>query len=423
MAKNSELFAPCRTMTDLVSCLSAPSHCVPTVEFAVRNIELPLSKEDFDWLSQPQINIFSTNQEQNKDQRYARSRNLTDMTVTFDVPFVLLGICVYAYGEPTAMSVPGNCFDRALTSANPLAPASPLNMRAEATAIQQLLGAAAPIAPSLANPAVINWGNPVWKLIWAFMHSRRLVMRCPTSSYEILLDEALADLGNCGSQTELAGFGTSKADHMLYARRLNDRIGGLLGQLPDGTVDPGVFMPINADQTANGAGGYDLEPNRLFPDFANFGRSFSMPTVEQWYRLPAPIPFPAVPQPKIKISLDRANGDDPYLERALQEGSLANLFPDASVEGKLHNLAEPGAVALTQRGYVNEVVIPGGQLRIGVGLKGFEVRGSVCDQLLEMYEGKSGTEMADAVANLTGGQIKSGRINVGCSGPVGSPQE
>jgi hypothetical protein len=270
------------------------------------------------------------------------------------------------------------------------------------------------------NPAVIEWGGPVLKLLWAFMHSRRLVMRCPSSSYDILLDEALSDIGNCCSQTEWGGFGSSKADHMLYTRRINDRLNGL--PLPTGVVDPGVFMPVNSDQSYDTvAQALRLEPNRLFPDFANYGRSLSMPTVEQWYRLPCPIPFPAIPQPKLKISLVKANGDDPYVTRTLEEGGLANISPALETDGKFFPLQETGIAP--DLGYPNEVRIPGGQMRIGIGLKGFEVRGAVCDQLMEMYEGRTFPEMKEAVDNMLATRVMSGPVKLGCSGPVGRPEE
>lgn len=421
-----ELIAPCRTMSDLVSCLSMPSHCVPTVEFAVRNISLPLSQEDYSWLNADQINIFAANQGTGQVNRtYARSNNLTDMTLTFDVPFVLLGICVYAYGEPFGMSIPGNCFDRAVVGASANSPASPLNLRNQAAALAAMTTEGTLTAGQV-NPAVIEWGSAVWKLIWAFMHSRRLVMKCPSSSYDILLDESLADLGNCCSQTEWGGFGSSKADHMMYTRMVNDRLSGADSfTLPTGVTDPGVFFPCNCDITSDASSHLLVEPVRLMPDFANFGRSMTTPAVESWYRLPCPIPFPTVPAPKIKISLDKSNGDDPFLERALAEGSIQDILPDAAAGSHFFPLNEQPPFGAPNLGYANEIRLPGGQLRIGIGLKGFEVRQSVCDGLMEMYEGKSFPEISEYVAQQAALKPMSGttRIKMGCAGPVGAPDE
>ena len=148
---------PCRNMTDLATCLQAPSHAVPTVEFTVYNFELPLNQADVNFFNQGEINIFATRNTvatPNGQPSISSSRNLTDMTLTFDVPFVLMGLCVYAYSDPVSTTVPGNTFDRAIVTASG-APASPDTLYSNAALAQLLTGNPAATAASV-SPAVLD---------------------------------------------------------------------------------------------------------------------------------------------------------------------------------------------------------------------------------------------------------------------------
>lgn len=414
MANNKCMIAPCNTVEDLEACMALPQHCVPTVEFAVKNINLPLSADDYAYLNQEKINLFAANQPLTASQArsIARSSKMSDPTLTIDVPFILMGVCVYAYGEPNAMSIAGNCFAR--NKVDNHAPASPLNLRNHQATLQAMTSAGNLTAADV-NPAVIEWGHAVRSLIWAFMHSRRLVMQCPTSSYETLVDESLADVGNSCSQTEWGGFGSSKADHMLYTRMVNDRLTESGFTPANNEADPGVFVPCNCDITGSSTNELLIEPVRLMPDFMNVGRSLATPSIESWFKLPFPIAFPTVPQQKIKLTLDKSDsGDDPYLERALAEGCLRNLLPEATLS-QFFPLVEPAPFA-GSLGYANEIHIPGGQLRIGIGLKGFEVRESVCNAWHESMDGGDQKNMMKgAIKNCGCG------VRVGNAGPVGSP--
>lgn len=418
MRTTSDFYAPCRTMGELGQCLSAPSHCVPTVEFTVRNMDLPLSKDDYDFLNADEINFFATSAAA-PNTKVASSRNLTDTTLTFDVPFILLGLCVYAYAEPYAITLEGNeFFSReaigAWLAAGNDFPASPMNLRDVGALLGGLFGAPALPAGVTVRPSKVEHGGAAWRAIWAFMHSRRLVMRCPSSSYDILMDEALADIGNCCSQSEFGGFGSSKAAPLRIVKALNERfaeIGEVVNE--NGvTQESGYFFPINSEQDATG----EIVPQRYAADLANYGRPLSMPTVEQWYRLPCPIPFPAIPQPKIKISLVKENGDDPYHQRMLKEMTYLRSTPLGDILGAAtptdFYLNEPPA-APGDRGFAEEVLIPSGKIRYGIGLKGFEVRGSVCDQLMGMLEGKTFAEAIDGNEELKAYSQKRG-IQLGC---------
>jgi len=391
-------------MPDLVSCLNAPLHTVPTVNFTVRNLEAPLNQEEYDFLTQSEINFFSTTQSDRTGaaSAYSKSRNVTDQTMTFDTPFVLLGICIYAYGEPNGMTVPGNNFHGGVI---PSLPASPLTLRNNA-ALQAGLFAEGAVPDGVEIcPARLEWGIPTWRAIWAFMHAFRLQMRCPNSAYELLIDESLADLGNCCSQFDYQGYSSLKQGHIRLAQRVNHRLHEETMPTQTGVTDAGIFVPINAEQHADG----EIVPYNLAPDFTALGRPETEGAVEQWYRLPCPIPF--IPSTKIKMTLKVGDsGDQPYLVRMLEELTMAQcISPVPDLNGGACNfpIAEDGVAADPDGGIACETYLPGGKLRIGIGLKGFEVRGGCADELAEMVVGKSFAEIAAKYPGLVnpGGQV------------------
>ena len=74
----------CRKMSDLASCVRAPIQCVPTVNFTVRNGEAPLTAEDFAFWNQPEVNFFTSPRRDADRGRYAKSRQLSDQTLTLE---------------------------------------------------------------------------------------------------------------------------------------------------------------------------------------------------------------------------------------------------------------------------------------------------------------------------------------------------
>ena len=392
--KKDNAYAPCRNMSDLASCMQAPSHAVPTVEFTVRNFSLPFTADDLTWLRSPEINPFAADQRPAVGRpAVSMSRNLSPNTVSFDQPFVLMGLCVYAYADPMSFTLPLNAFGPRAAMVGS-SPASPDQLFSSAAFLNTIFGGAVPAGVTTAtiNQAALEWGGPAWRAIWAFLHAFRLEMLAPNNNFEILMDEALADIGNCCSQTEWNGMGNSDVDPLYYVRKMNDSLGAQARPF-----DPGVLAPFNSAVT-EAADAYTLVPQRQLPVPVAYGRPMAMPTIEQWYRLPCPIPFPAVPQPKIKITLKPGKGDEDYLDRLIDEGSIQNLTAYDG-EAALHNLDGNG---LAPFGYSTSVKVPGGQMRIGIGLKGFEVRESVCERLFEIFDGAGSMYQAMAELGIVG---------------------
>jgi hypothetical protein len=403
----NNMIQPCRTMNDLQGCLSADTHCVPTVEFTVENINVPLDETGYNFFNAPEINLFATGQQVRQSgvaPARASSRGLSEPTFTFDTPFVLLGICVYAYADPYSMVVQGNHFSPQadFATAGHL-PASPMNLR------QALVGDLFGLGggwDGQVSPAQLEHGGPLWRAIWAFMHAYRLEMRCPSSDYDLLMDEALSDIGNCCSQMSWDGFGNSGAGHIVPTRDLNDRLASV-NLPPTGGfgADNGFLVPWNSEQFNDG----QIVPEVYTSEPAAYGRPISYPAVEQWYRLPCPIPFPSIPQPKLKITLKKVDGDQDYSARLLQElQAFRDLNPVPGI-GSSHFPLNDGPVVGDEEGFGGMTRFPHGQLRIGLGLKGFEVRASVCDDLMAMLAGKTFGEL-QAMPELKGVCLPAGQL-------------
>jgi hypothetical protein len=179
---NNPLVQPCRTMSDLQGCLSADTHCVPTVEFTVENINVPLDEDGYAFFDAPTINLFATGQQTRTSGQRARrssSQGMSEPTITFDTPFILMGICVYAYADPYSLVVQGNQFSpQSDFTAYGHLPASPMNLRRTLT--PELFDNAGTWGGDV-SPAQIEHGGPLWRAIWAFMHVYRMEMMCPTS--------------------------------------------------------------------------------------------------------------------------------------------------------------------------------------------------------------------------------------------------
>jgi hypothetical protein len=391
----------CRKMNDLGSCLRAPIHCVPTVNFTVRNGEAPLTSEDYNFWNQPEVNFFTSPRRDADRGRYAKSRQLSDQTLTMDTDFILLGFCVYAYGEPMQFTADGNWWTpQAAMLAQGELPASPINQRNIAALRNALFASGSVPDGATSCPAKLEYGGPIQRAIWAFLHGYRAIMRCPGSNLELIMDEALADIGNCCSQAQSDGYGDTDIDQAMYVRRFNDMLQGnapfdTRGALR-GNVDPGVFVPVNCEQFADG----DIVPQRDPAQPVAYGRIKAEAAVEQWYKLPCPIPLDATT--KIKITLEPEEGDDTYRDRFLNELTLTGCQGPVPGLTNTHPINEEGT-RTTDGGVASRAKLPGGQYRFGIGLKGFEVKTGVCNELRGLIGGKSLAQIAAAHPELMAG--------------------
>ena len=333
-----------------------------------------------------------------KESDTATSSNLSLRGLSMNAPFIMMGICIYAYGEPHGFALDGNWYQgQAALEALGAFPGSPTLLRSDAAYLARL---GLPEGTTVTQ-AQFDWGNPTWRAVWAFMHAYRIRVECPdTSTGEYILDDMVADIGNCCSHSLAEGFGQSKTNWIQYVRTVNDRLKSIVANegLPsEGSQIPGVgaggdagyFFPFNVEQgfdaAADGANS-TVTPYRQPVDFTAFGREYMSATIEQWHRFSCPIPLER--ESKIRVYFYRSTGSNPYLQRMLTE--MCMQMGVAPIPGNTNpvGLFENDENAATETNEISTwTKIPGGKLRIGVGLKGFFVRPKVCADLLSVTDG------------------------------------
>lgn len=412
-------FMYCDTVDELIACSALPLHAYPTVEFAMRNVELPLNENDYNWITSNEINLFSVDSfsSQGRNHRIARSKNTTGPTFTVDTPIVVTGVCVFAYGEPYSTVVEGNQFSpRSAMADAATIPASPINLRRSQWA--KLCPGGEQGDFTGVCPAQLDWGGPTWRFIWAFLNAFRLRFDCPHSAYDTLINERLVDIGNCCSLIDFSGLSDAKTPHNFITRRMNALLSDIdMPNSPstsDGAsaiTEPGYFIPINCEQNADG----EITPNRMVANDAAYGRPAALPSVETWYRLPFPMPLDT--NTKIKLVMDKAEGDEDYEQRMLDEGLMRKCEgPVPAAQTGNFRIDEAQHDADDDGGYAGFTQIPGGMMRLGLGLKGFQIREGVCHQwkrtladkalmqqlLSGVWSGQSAIEAAQAYAGACG---------------------
>jgi len=379
-----------KVMDSLPECLNAPSHTVPTVQYRMLNTNAPFDSKQNALFLQEKINIFNTNMS-TTDQNgldTATSDNLIADTFSLTTPFIMMGLCIYAYGEPHAFALDGNFYGKqSEVEALATYPGSPLLFRTSPVAALQQLGLADSEGNLLVSKycqAQFDWGNPTYRASWALLHAYKVQVDCPnTASGEYVINEDLADIGNCCSHAIPEGFGASMTSWINYVRAVNARL-RLLQQagtnLPAGD---GYFLPFNVDQHLCPAAtsiSYAVDPYRQPVVPVAYGREFMAPTIEQWYRMGTPIAMDK--DTKIRINMLRSPGNDAYLNRFLEEMNISGCdtpVPALDSKGAV-NLFELCSTALSSESAQFKKV-PGGSLRIGIGLKGFFVKPKVCAEL------------------------------------------
>lgn len=375
----------CNSVDELVRCAKMPLSAYPTTQAAMRNLEFPLDNIDYNELSANEINLFSATQPQATSQRVAYSSNMSGPTFTVDNPFICTGVCVILQGEPVSTQIEGNQMGpRAVLDALTTNPASPLNLRNVAALQAALFGNAAQLPDGFFGcPSVLDWGGSTWRFIWAVLQAWRLVFECPNSGFENIIDERLADIGNCCPHTNWQGFGDSDHPLMYLTRRMNARLNSMtqpteLASPADGyspVAESGYFFPVNSEQNEAG----EITPYHYLKEKAAYGCPFQTSQYEMWIRLP--IPMPLDPNTKIKLTLNRRAGDEDYWYRSLDEGILRRCVgpnPNSATVGCNFPINEAEQAAQDAGGIACQTIIPGGQVRFGLGLKGFQVREGTC---------------------------------------------
>ncbi len=375
----------CNNIDELVRVARMPLSAYPSHQLALWNLQFPLNNQDYGELASNEINLFGGNanaQNVGGSNRIAYSSNMSGPTITVDNPFIVTGICVIIQGEPVSMQIEGNNFGPKDYIEGLGNPASPLNLRNQVAALQALLGTAEDLpADFFACPAVLDWGGPTWRFMWALMQAWRVVFECPNSGFENIIDERLADVGNCCSHTSFDGFSDSDQGLIYLTRRLNERL--RTQQLPTAFTNPadgappvtesGYFFPLNSEQNADN----EITPYHYLKDRTSYGAPYQNGQYENWIRLPVPMPLDT--NTKIKLTLNRRKGDEDYWYRSLDEGIMRQcLGPVPAIESCNFPINEEDQTPDPDGGIACQTLIPGGQVRVILGLKGFQVREGTC---------------------------------------------
>lgn len=438
----------CKSLDDLQACLtSGDVSAIPTAQVNLRNIELPLSKDDAEFLAgtdatgaQTGVDFYANPSGQPQRDMYgnlsiSQPQGMVRSGLRFRTHFVLDSICVIAHCEPYSWTLDGNQFgpQNVFDTTEKKTPVS-ADRRIDNQVIDGIEAIDAEHT-SVCN-AQLEWGGPTWRAAHFFLQTYRLALQCPSAAnvYE-LMNERLVDLGNCCMGTNYNGFGLSTASEIYGVRRVNKRLKWLTsnGQVPmidgiDGiegnSEDLGYFLPFNTTNESFSGGkaieNIVREPQRMFGAPSAYGSPIASPHMYRWYRLP--VPRVISPDENLEILLKRENSDNGFYQRMLQEMAFQPcLSPIPGVTGQTTDitLTDGTYTSLVDTQYVR---IPGGQMRIGVALKGMMIDHSLCCAIKERFNAlsvrdvyASGMRAGGFVEGAVGSTLSSVLGGCGCS--------
>ena len=387
--------ALCSSVDQLESCLKRDPHMIPTIQSAIKTFELPLDQDDIDWLGD-QVDPFETDGNlaiQSKRQNLSVSSGLQMNGVQFTTDFLLMGVCLYMYVEQFQFGLDGNLFgpqQLVLDADGCLVSPDEARFSRQPAEVE---------TASLLCPAQFDWGGPTLRGGLALMQAYRMVLECPSSpNVHELVNQRLTDMGNCCLHTDVSGFGTSLASEIYYIRRVNARLqqiqlnNKIPAPIDDKTFAPGhspmyhqlisdlgFFLPINAEVDASGS---EVSPLRMRETISSYGALKPSSSMHKWYKMPVPRVIPA--HNNIKISLKRDYGGEAYYNRMLAEMMyMPCLNPVPGVSCDKFEISED-----SYSGYGSCCVakIPGGQLRLGIGLKGYQLTPNLCSTITNLFD-------------------------------------
>lgn len=434
----------CTSLDELQACLtSGDVSAIPTAQVNLRNIELPLSKDDADFLSgtdatgsQTGVDFYanpSGTPQRGSDGNLSMSQpqGMVRSGLRFRTHFVLDSICVIAHCEPYSWTIDGNQFSPqsvfdTTEKKTPISPDRRLNdLVWDGTGFIDEEHAAV-------CSAQLEWGGPTWRAANYFLQTYRLALQCPSAAnvYE-LMNERLVDLGNCSMGTNYNGFGVTQASEIYGIRRINKRLKWLTAnnQVPviegiDGITqndeDLGYFLPPNVTNEAF-SGGKSFahtvrDPERMFGAVSAYGSPIASPHMYRWYRLP--IPRVISPDENLEILLKRENSDNAFYQRMLHEMAFQPcLSPIPGVDNQITQitLSDGTYTSLVDTRYVR---IPGGQMRIGIALKGMLIDKSLCCQIKNGFNGMN-IMQAQASGLRVGGMVEGAMGSTSLSNVIG----
>lgn len=406
----------CTSPEQIDMAMQNPGSLVPTFEFRIRTIDLPLDAQDISYLD-TEIKVFAEEESVTTPSgasRMTTSRNFEQPEFQLPTDFIALGVCALAYVEPYGMGVDGNVFGPpAAVCALPFDLLSPDVLYNEQGAFPAP-GNTQFTACTTMCPAQLDFGTSTWKFADWFFKTYRMSVGCQISNgvHEIL-NERLIDMGNCCADTAKEGFSTAFGSYAEAVRLVNEKLIAMAGQtalLPPATAagpaitlnNMGLFQPLNAhaelvqnagDNTAPTGRRIRTTAERLTVQPQAFGGVQAGGAGLKWYKFDVPRVIRA--HRNIKISLNRYDEDLPNWIRMIREGSIRTCDPATFCTGTTRTQIVVGdASSYTAYARSTMARIPGGRIQIGIGLKGLILDASLCNDVESLVNNMSAAQCA-----------------------------
>lgn len=317
---------------------------ITTYYYQVQQFQFPLTPAEFDGNFGGTIRLFSLVD----NQPCPGMQTNAAVGSSVNEPFVALGTCIIATGESKSFTLTGQFIDRNAINCPPCPPAA-----GTTGAVCPPVGPCADGTFPSAENAAVFWGGSTWQFIANFFQAYRL--QIAINRRFLVVDEALMDVGMCGTPACFEGFGDSLVPAMPYVREVND----ILAAKGCGKV----FLPQNVAAGSLCVGA----PTAA----AAYGCVKVMGLANRMYCFNYPLVF--LPGMSFDISLVRVENDCCFLP-AMRRNSVVDCGGPC-----------PTADAILPPGCGCAWTIPGGCLSIGLALKGYALQPAACLQFLADY--------------------------------------
>lgn len=343
---------------NIQGCLSADLVKTYKTIFSLREFRLPFTTAEFLAFFGPKINFFASDGS-NRDTGVSSN---TVITNAVDMPFLVRCITVYLTVEALGFTAVGAAI------AAPTTPdtAVPFFDGIQIANAQGVLG--------IAQPAWLEWGLCTWKAAHALMQAYRLVMLL--GGRLELFSELGADVGSVDSHSQWVGFSSSFSELPQYVSRVNAR------QAEIGRTTR--FLPPTGQTVA--LIGAPTVPVQIGVPTPTVPASWGGPKMDGMfcggcYPVRGILFVPGMP---INLNLVRDDGDTAYYEQLqLALTQADNVRYDANWGASV--VFNGNAIAS-----VNFTEYKGGNFRLGIAMRGFELTPRAAVEWYGTYGGSFG---------------------------------
>lgn len=331
-----------------------PDGEIPTYYYDFLRTNLPMTDAEYEAAFAPTVSLFSegaadTNRQTN-----------TSTGTSVNEPFVACALGVLAMGEGEAFSVPG-------VSLPMPAGGFPAGTATPTVAMSTLLlggcycGTATLVVADagIRQHAVLWWGAPTWRFIEKFFQAYRLQLA--VGRRFLLVDESLFDVGMSPVPPEFIGASESLYPTMPFIRAVN-------GVMQAKGLLQAFSAPTIAVDTEGTPG--SLAPAPTVP--VTYGHPRIVGLSNRHYALRDPLVF--LPGMRFTIDFVQVVPESTFPE--LRNTVTANC---STIAENVTNLV---VIADVPRAFGASCTIPGGQISLGVVLKGLALQPRACAQYL-----------------------------------------